>query len=88
MIEEEIPGKDIRWSSFKDKRAEDMYRIIDRFAFPFIKTMGDNSAFSKAMENATFSFPAGKPSLLEKAVTESKSSWRILTSISEILGDL
>ena len=82
---EEIPGKDIRWSSFKDKRAEDMYRIIDRFAFPFIKTMGDNSAFSKAMENATFGFPAGKPSLLEKAVTGVEE---LLADFDEHIGDL
>lgn len=82
---EEIPGKDIRWSSFKDKRAEDMYRIVDRFAFPFIKTMGDGSAFSKAMENATFGFPAGKPSLLEKAVTGVEE---LLAEFDEHIGDL
>ena len=66
---ETIAGKEMRWGSFKDKRAEEMYRIVDRFAFPFIKTLGDESAYSRAMENATFGFPAGKPSLLEKAVT-------------------
>ena len=71
--------------SFKDKRAEDMYRIVDRFAFPFIKTMGDNSAFSKAMENATFGFPAGKPSLLEKAVTGVEE---LLADFDEHIGDL
>ena len=62
-----------------------MYRIVDRFAFPFIKTMGDNSAFSKAMENATFGFPAGKPSLLEKAVTGVEE---LLADFDEHIGDL
>lgn len=66
---ETISGREMRWSHFKDKRAEDMYRIVERFAFPFIKTLGDESAYSRAMENATFGFPAGKPALLEKAVT-------------------
>lgn len=55
-----IAGKEIRWGSFKDKRAEDMYHIVDRFAFPFIKTLGGSTAFSKTMENATFGFPAGQ----------------------------
>ena len=47
--------------------------------------MGDNSAFSKAMENATFGFPAGKPSLLEKAVTGVEE---LLADFDEHIGDL
>ncbi|MEE0475063.1 MAG: class I SAM-dependent DNA methyltransferase [Collinsella stercoris] len=82
---ESIPGKDMRWSSFKDKRAEDMFYIVDRFAFPFIKTLGDESAYSRAMENATFGFPAGKPSLLEKAVTGVDE---LLRDFDEHIGDL
>lgn len=80
-----IAGKEMRWSSFKDKRAEEMYRIVDRFAFPFIKTLGDESAYSRAMENATFGFPAGKPSLLEKAVTGVDE---LLSDFDEHIGDL
>lgn len=82
---EEISGRDMRWSSFKDKRAEDMYRIVDRFAFPFIKTLGDESAYSRAMANATFGFPAGKPALLEKAVTGVDE---LLRDFDEHIGDL
>lgn len=82
---ETIPGREMRWSSFKDKRAEDMYRIIERFAFPFIKTLGDESAYSRAMENATFGFPAGKPALLEKAVTGVDE---LLRDFDEHIGDL
>lgn len=82
---EKIPGKDIRWGSFKDKRAEDMYLIVDRFAFPFIKTLGDDSAYSRAMENAMFGFPAGKPALLEKAVTGVDE---LLSEFDEHIGDL
>ena len=82
---ETIAGKEMRWGSFKDKRAEEMYRIVDRFAFPFIKTLGDESAYSRAMENATFGFPAGKPSLLEKAVTGVDE---LLRDFDEHIGDL
>lgn len=82
---EEIAGKEIRWSYFKDKPAEDMYMIVDRFAFPFIKSLGDSSAFSKAMENATFGFPAGKPTLLERAVTGVEE---LLADFDEHIGDL
>lgn len=82
---ESIAGKDMRWASFKDKRAEDMFYIVDRFAFPFIKTLGDESAYSRAMENATFGFPAGKPSLLEKAVTGVDE---LLRDFDEHIGDL
>ncbi|WP_346679160.1 class I SAM-dependent DNA methyltransferase [Enorma massiliensis] len=82
---EEIAGKEIRWSYFKDKPAEDMYMIVDRFAFPFIKSLGDSSAFSKAMENATFGFPAGKPTLLERAVTGVEE---LLAGFDEHIGDL
>ncbi len=82
---EEIAGKEIRWSFFKDKPAEDMFMIVDRFAFPFIKSLGDSSAFSKAMENATFGFPAGKPTLLERAVTGVEE---LLVDFDEHIGDL
>ena len=82
---ETISGREMRWSHFKDKRAEDMYRIVERFAFPFIKTLGDKSAYSRAMENATFGFPAGKPALLEKAVTGVDE---LLRDFDEHIGDL
>lgn len=81
----EVPGEVLRWSRFKDKPAEEMYRIVSEFVFPFIKEMGDGSAFSKAMEGATFGFPAGKPSLLEKAVDGVEE---LLASFDANIGDL
>lgn len=81
----EIPGDQLRWSRFKDKPAQEMYRIVSEFVFPFIKGIGDGSAFSKAMESATFGFPAGKPSLLEKAVDGVES---LLSEFDNNIGDL
>lgn len=43
----EIPGEELRWSRFKGKSAQEMYRIVSEFVFPFIKELGDGSAFSK-----------------------------------------
>lgn len=81
----EIDGQELRWSRFKDKPAEEMYRIVDQFAFPFVKEIGDGSAFMKAMESATFGFPAGKTSLLEKAVDGVEE---LLAEFDEHIGDL
>lgn len=81
----EIPGDQLRWSRFKDLPAEEMYRVVNEFAFPFIKQLGDESTFAKAMENATFGFPAGKPSLLERAVDGVEG---LLSEFDDHVGDL
>ncbi len=81
----EIPGDQLRWSRFKDKPSQEMYRIVSEFVFPFIKGLGDGSAFSKAMESATFGFPAGKTSLLEKAVDGVEG---LLAEFDDHIGDL
>ncbi len=81
----EIGGEQLRWSRFKDLPAADMYRVVSEFAFPFIKQLGDGSAFSRAMESATFGFPAGKPALLERAVDGVES---LLAEFDDHIGDL
>ena len=55
---ETISGREMRWSHFKDKRAEDMYRIVERFAFPFIKTLGDKSAYSPQVSRLCWRRPS------------------------------
>lgn len=84
----QIDGEQLRWSRFKDKPAQEMYRTVNEFVFPFIKQLGDSSAFSKAMENATFGFPAGKPALLEKAVDGIESLHAEFENHTDDLGDL
>ncbi len=81
----ETSGDQLRWSRFKDLPAQEMYRVVNEFAFPFIKQLGDESAFAKAMESATFGFPAGKPSLLERAVDGVED---LLSEFDDHVGDL
>lgn len=61
--------QDIRWKNFKQLGATEMYEIVLRKAFPFIKIMhGDkDSAFTKYMDDAIFMIPTAQ--MLEKIVT-------------------
>ena len=54
--DKDVPYESLRWSVFKNKDAEEMYRIISRDAFAFIKNLNDGkeSAYSRFMANATF----------------------------------
>jgi len=69
----ELPSKEIidksnlRWSHFKQMEGGDMLQHVQMRVFPFIKQLGgDDSAFTKHMEDAVFIIP--KPSLLVEAV--------------------
>ena len=55
-MDKDVPYETLRWSVFKNKEAEEMYRIISRDAFAFIKNLntGKESAYSRFMANATF----------------------------------
>ena len=55
-VDKDVPYETLRWSVFKNKEAEEMYRIISRDAFVFIKNLntGKESAYSRFMANATF----------------------------------
>ena len=52
----EVPYESLRWSVFKNKEAEEMFRIIGRDAFAFIKNLntGRESAYGRFMAGATF----------------------------------
>lgn len=64
--------QNLRWSRFKDKDAEQMFEIVSKEAFQFMKDLGnmngDNteSPFAKFMKGATFMIPT--PNLLDKVV--------------------
>lgn len=59
----------LRWSNFKNLEAEEMYEVVSKEVFPFIKNLhGDEeSAYSKYMADAIFMIPT--PKMLEKVVT-------------------
>lgn len=61
--------QDLRWKNFKQLGAKQMYEVVSKEIFPFIKTMhGDrDSAFTKYMDDAIFMIPT--PQMLEKIVT-------------------
>lgn len=52
----DVPYEYLRWSVFKNKEAEEMFHLMSRDVFPFIKNLneGKASAYSRFMQNATF----------------------------------
>ncbi len=82
----DIDGQQLRWSRFKDLPAETMYRTVGEFAFPFIKSLGEDSAFTRSMESATFGIPT--PKTLQKAVDGIDSLFASLGDNIADLGDL
>ena len=82
----EIAGEELRWSRFKDKPAETMYQVVSEFAFPFIKTLGDGSAFTRSMESATFGIPT--PRALQRAVDGIDALFEDYVDDISDLGDL
>jgi type I restriction enzyme M protein len=61
--------QNLRWKNFKQLSANEMFEVVSKRVFPFIKKMhGDkNSAFVKYMDDAIFMIPT--PQMLEKIVT-------------------
>lgn len=61
--------ENLRWHKFKQLSASDMYDMVSKKVFPFIKTMhcDKDSAFTKYMDDAIFMIPT--PQMLEKIVT-------------------
>jgi len=58
----------LRWSKFKNLEASQMYEIVSKEVFPFIKSLhgNKNSAYAKYMSDAIFMIPT--PQLLSKIV--------------------
>jgi len=68
--EREIPidTDTLRWSSFKELEGGEMLLHLQRYVFPWLKSLGgDDNPFAKYMKNAVFII--SKPSLLVEAVT-------------------
>lgn len=63
-----VNGKNLKWSTFHDYPAGQMYTIMQEQVFPFIKNLDGkkDSAYSKYMDDAIFKLPT--PLLLSKVV--------------------
>lgn len=80
--------KNLRWSSFKDTAAEQMFATVRDEVFPFMKTLGasdekEDSTYSQHMKDAMFMMPS--PRVLENVVDQLDS---IDMSASDTKGDL
>ncbi len=64
-----IPGSRLKWSSFHDLPAGQMYDLMQSWVFPFIKILhaDKGSAYAKYMDDAIFKIPT--PLMLDKVVT-------------------
>lgn len=64
---EKIEKETLRWSRFKQMKADEMLLHVQTKVFPFLKTLnGQASSFARHMQNAVFIVP--KPSLLVEAI--------------------
>jgi type I restriction enzyme M protein len=61
------PYEDMRWSRFRHFSADEMFTVVDRNVFPFLRTLGGNgSTYAHHMKDARFTIPT--PQLLAKVV--------------------
>lgn len=61
------PYEDMRWSRFRNFSPEEMFIVVDRHVFPFLRTLGgDGSTYAHHMKDARFTIPT--PQLLAKVV--------------------
>jgi type I restriction enzyme M protein len=61
------PYEDFRWSRFKNFAPAEMFTVVDRHLFPFLRTLGgDDSTYAHHMKDARFTIPT--PALLAKVV--------------------
>ncbi|WP_229399184.1 type I restriction-modification system subunit M [Micromonospora okii] len=59
--------QELRWSQFKDRDPETMFKIVAHQVFPYLQTLGsDGSTYSHHMRDARFTIPS--PGLLTRVV--------------------
>jgi type I restriction enzyme M protein len=59
--------EDMRWSRFRNFSPDEMFTVVDRHVFPFLRTLGGNgSTYAHHMKDARFTIPT--PQLLAKVV--------------------
>jgi type I restriction enzyme M protein len=59
--------EDLRWSRFRNFAPDEMFSVVDRHVFPFLRTLGgDETTYAHHMKDARFTIPT--PQLLAKVV--------------------
>ena len=83
-----IPGSQLKWSTFHDFPAGQMYSLMQEWVFPFIKTLhaGRDSAYAKYMDDAIFKIPT--PLMLDKVVTALDGIYDQMGRNSDVRGDV
>jgi len=61
-----VSYNDLRWSVLRDKHADEAFKIVDNFVFPFLQEMSEGSSHNKHMKDARFGIPTAQ--LLGKAM--------------------
>ena len=61
------PYEDMRWSRLRNFSPDEMFTVVDRHVFPFLRTLGgDGSTYAHHMKDAKFTIPTSQ--LLAKVV--------------------
>ncbi len=85
-----IDGQQLKWSTFKDFPAGQMYSVVQEWVFPFIKNLhaDKDSAYSKYMDDAIFKLPT--PLLLDKVVTSLDGIYEMMKNSddTDVRGDV
>jgi type I restriction enzyme M protein len=62
-----VAYEDMRWSRFKNTAPAEMFELIDKHVFPFLRTLqSEDSTYTHHMKDARFTIPT--PALLSKVV--------------------
>lgn len=91
IFPKDASGQELRWSVFKQKSPDEMFRIVGEKVFPFMKTLNRDdgeTAFSRYVEDATFLIPT--PQALAKIVRGLDNLYEEIESAKErdLQGDL
>lgn len=85
-----VDGNQLKWSTFHDFPAGQMYSVVQELVFPFIKNLhaDKKSAYSIYMEDAIFKLPT--PLVLDKVVTSLDGIYELMknTDNSDVRGDV
>ena len=82
--ERKIDRARLKWSAFHDLDAGEMYDVVQKYVFPFIKTLHSDkeSAYSKYMGDAIFKLPTAL--LLSKVVDSLDEIYRLMNEAQSV----